>query len=56
MAEQGHGEKKRLIGSLSGPNFALMTAKMDHSRLISLICAFEKIFKRKLFGVKKETL
>ena len=41
-----------LFPALSGPNFAIQTAKMDRYEVISLIYVLEKIFKRKHFGVK----
>ena len=42
-----------LIGSLSGPKFAIRTAKMDRSQTESaLICNLEKVFKIKHFDVK----
>ena len=37
-----------LIGSLSGPYFAIQTAH----EIISLVYVFEKIIKRKHFGIK----
>jgi len=33
MAELVRDEKENLIGSLSGPNFAIRTAKMDRLRI-----------------------
>ena len=41
-----------LIGSVSGPYFAIQTAEWTAQEIISLVYVFEKIIKRKHFGVK----
>ena len=46
MAELVHGEKSILIGSLSGQNFAIRTAKMDYSRnYFTDLCSWKNIQK-----------
>ena len=42
-----------LIGSLSGPNFALWTAKMDRSRTdFTYLCFLKDFAEENLFAVK----
>ena len=43
-------KRGNLVGSLSGPNFAIRTAKMN-----SLICVLENVLKRKQFNVKEKS-
>ena len=51
MAElvQGEKEQSKLIGSLSGPNFAIRTAKMDRSRTEFTYSCSWKLIQKKTF-------
>ena len=54
MAERLRDERRILIGSLSGPNFALRAAKMDRSRINFGESLFQFVIQNKQFFVKKE--
>ena len=52
MANWSTMKRSILIGSLSGPNFEIRTAKMDRSRTHFAKCLDETLNKRKLFSIK----